>query len=112
MDLDLQLKDSAEALEKASRGSRARFCRKAWMAGALNSTEDAKQSWSGREQLMLRRSRLEAELRTLEAQQRQHQTRIKAFIKEEEREKALTEAWVERGSQANRSLHYKTVSYI
>ena len=48
---------------------------------------------------MLKRSRLEAELRTLEAQQRQHETRIKAFIKEEEREKALTEAWSEGASE-------------
>lgn len=34
---------------------------------------------------------MEAELRSLRSQLRQHQTRINAFVKEEQREKALTE---------------------
>jgi len=78
MDLDLQPGKSAESLQRAS-------------AGALNSTEDARQCWNSQEQNELRKNRLEAELRSLESQQRQHQTRINAFLKEEQREKALTE---------------------
>lgn len=44
-------------------------------AGALSSTEDARQCWNSQEQNELRKNRLEAELRSLESQQRQHQTR-------------------------------------
>eukprot|EP00435_Cladocopium_sp_Y103_P025503 s875_g6.t1 len=78
MDLDLQTEKSAESLLKAS-------------AGALSSTEEARQCWNSLEQAELRKSRLQAELRSLQSQQRQHQTRIQAFVKEEQREKALTE---------------------
>lgn len=43
--------------------------------GALKSTEEARQCWNSREQNALRKSRLEAELRSLQDKQRQHQTR-------------------------------------
>lgn len=77
-DLDLQTEKSAERLLKAS-------------AGAFSSAEEARQCWNSLEQAELRKSRLQAELRSLQSQQRQHQTRIHAFVKEEQREKALTE---------------------
>ncbi|CAJ1435864.1 unnamed protein product [Effrenium voratum] len=79
MDLELQPALRGEALAQAARN-------------AQQSAENAQRSWQTREQQALRRSVLESELRGLEAQQRQHQTRIKTFLKEEQREKALTES--------------------
>ncbi|CAK9026480.1 unnamed protein product [Durusdinium trenchii] len=78
MDLDLQPSKSAEALEKVSQG-------------AFSCTEEARHCWTTHEKNALRKTRLEAELRSLRSQLRQHQTRINAFVKEEQREKALTE---------------------
>lgn len=47
-------------------------------AGVFSSTEEARQCWNSLEQAELRKSRLQAELRSLQSQQRQHQTRATA----------------------------------
>ncbi|CAE7212148.1 unnamed protein product [Symbiodinium natans] len=78
MDLDLQLGSAADALLAAS-------------GQAFSSTEDARKGWTKKEQNAMKKRRLEAELRSLEMQQRQHQTRANAFLKEEAREKLVTD---------------------
>mmetsp|Transcript_123924 Transcript_123924/g.174808 ORF Transcript_123924/g.174808 Transcript_123924/m.174808 type:complete len:218 (-) Transcript_123924:198-851(-) len=78
MDLDLQLGEAADALLAAS-------------GQAFTSTEDARKGWTKKEQNAMKKRRLEAELRSLEMQQRQNQTRASAFLKEEAREQLMTE---------------------
>jgi len=75
VDLDLQLGASgtAESLEHCADES-GRF------------SEDAQQLWAAKGDAAVKRRRLEADLRRLEAQKRQHQARTGAFARELERE--------------------------